>query len=50
MVEHAQRLAVFLNGDLLDENRNSITKQSISLYKEQVQLFGLRATRQSVTA
>ena len=50
MVEHAQRLAVFLNGDLLDENRNSITKRSISLYKEQVQLFGLRATRQSVTA
>ncbi len=50
MVEHAQRLAAFLNGELLDEHRNPITKQSISLYKEQVQLFGLRATRQSVTA
>ncbi len=50
MVEHAQRLAAFLNGDLLDENHNPISKQSISLYKEQVQLFGLRATRQSVTA
>jgi len=50
MVEHAQRLAAFLNGDLLDENHNSVTKQSISLYKEQVQLFGLRASRQSVTA
>ncbi|MDW3096413.1 MAG: cell division protein ZipA C-terminal FtsZ-binding domain-containing protein [Gammaproteobacteria bacterium] len=50
MVEHAQRLAAFLNGDLLDENHNPISKQSISLYKEQVQLFGLRATRQSATA
>ena len=50
MVEHAQRLAAFLNGDLLDEDHNSITKQSITVYKEQVQLFGLRATRQSVTA
>lgn len=50
MAEHAQRLAAFLNGDLLDENHNLITKQSISVYKEQVQLFGLRATRQSVTA
>jgi len=50
MVEHAQRLAAFLNGDLLDENHNLLSKQSISLYKEQVQLFGLRATRQSVTA
>jgi len=50
MVEHAQRLAAFLNADLLDENRNPVTKQSISIYKEQVQLFGLRATRQSVTA
>ncbi len=49
MVEHAQRLAAFLNGDLLDEDHNPITKQSISLYKEQVQLFGLRATRKSVT-
>ena len=43
MVEHAQRLAAFLNGDLLDEDRNTLTKQSISIYKEQVQLFGLRA-------
>ncbi|MFK7794577.1 MAG: cell division protein ZipA [Gammaproteobacteria bacterium] len=50
MAEHAQRLAAFLNGDLLDENHNLITKQSISVYKEQVQLFGLRATKQSVTA
>tara|TARA_R110002096_G_scaffold196030_13_gene378692 strand:+ start:642 stop:1418 length:777 start_codon:yes stop_codon:yes gene_type:complete len=50
MVEHAQRLAAFLNGDLLDENHNPLTRQSISVYKEQVQLFGLRATRQSVTA
>ncbi len=50
MVEHAQRLAAFLNGDLLDENHNPLTKQSISLYKEQVQLFGLRASRRSVTA
>lgn len=50
MTEHAQRLAAFLNGDLLDENRNPISKQSISSYKEQVQLFGLRATRQGVTA
>jgi cell division protein ZipA len=50
MVEHAQRLAAFLNGSLLDEDHNPITKQSITLYKEQVQLFGLRATRQSVTA
>ena len=50
MVEHAQRLAAFLNGDLLDEDHNQISKQSITLYKEQVQLFGLRATNQSVTA
>jgi cell division protein ZipA len=50
MVEHAQRLAAFLNGDLLDEDHNILSKQSISSYKEQVQLFGLRATRQSVTA
>ena len=50
MVEHAQRLAAFLNGELLDEDHNKLSKQSISLYKEQVQLFGLRATRQSVTA
>ena len=50
MVEHAQRLAAFLNGDLLDEDHNMLSKQSISLHKEQVQLFGLRATRKSVTA
>lgn len=50
MVEHAQRLAAFLNGDLLDENHNPVSKQSVSSYKEQVQLFGLRATRQTVTA
>lgn len=50
MTEHAQRLAAFLNGDLLDENRNPVSKQSISSYKEQVQLFGLRATRHSALA
>lgn len=50
MTEHAQRLAAFLNGDLIDENRNPVSKQSISSYKEQVQLFGLRATRHSATA
>ncbi len=50
MIEHAQRLAAFLNGELLDENRNTMTKQSISQYKEQVQLFGLRATRKTGTA
>ena len=50
MTEHAQRLAAFLNGDLLDENRNPVSKQSITSYKEQVQLFGLRATRQSASA
>ncbi len=49
MVEHAQRLAAFLNGDLLDEQRNPVTKQSISSYKEQVQLFGLRATRHTAS-
>ena len=43
MVEHAQRLSAYLNGDLLDENRNPLTKPTISLYKEQVQLFSLRA-------
>lgn len=50
MSEHAQRLAAFLNGDLLDENHNPVSKQSITLYKEQVQLFGLRATRHSASA
>ncbi len=50
MIEHAQRLATFLNGDLLDENRNPMTKQTISQYKEQVQLFGLRATKKTGTA
>ena len=49
MVEHAQRLAAFLNGDLLDEDRNTLTKQSISMYKEQVQLFGLRAGNKVAT-
>lgn len=44
MVEHAQRLAAFLNGDLLDKDRNPLTKQTISLYKEQVQLFSLRTS------
>ena len=50
MLAHAQRLAAFLNGDLLDENHNPVSQQSISSYKEQVQLFGLRATRQTVPA
>ena len=50
MLAHAQRLATFLNGDLLDENHNPVSQQSISSYKEQVQLFGLRATRQTVVA
>ncbi len=50
MAEHAQRLAAFLNGDLLDESRNPVSKQSITSYKEQVQLFGLRATRHSASA
>ncbi len=45
MVDHAQRLAAFLNGNLLDDNRNPLTKQTISLYKERVQLFSLRANR-----
>ena len=50
MIEHAQRLAAFLNGDLLDESRNPMTKQTISQYKEQVQLFGLRAAKKTGTA
>lgn len=45
MLEHAQRLATFLNGDLLDMNQSPLTNQAISQYKEQVQLFGLRASR-----
>jgi FtsZ-interacting cell division protein ZipA len=45
MLEHAQRLATFLNGDLLDTNQSPLTNQAISHYKEQVQLFGLRASR-----
>ena len=50
MVEHAQRLAAFLNGDLLDENRNPLTKQTISLCKERVQLFSLRSGTKAATA
>ena len=47
MCEHAQRLATFLNGDLLDQDQNVITTQAISHYKEQVQLFGLRVGKLS---
>ena len=49
MIEHAQRLATFLNGELLDMNQSPLTNGAISQYKEQVQLFGLRASR-SATA
>lgn len=49
MCEHAQRLATFLNGDLLDQDHNIMTTQAITHYKEQVQLFGLRAGRSSLT-
>ena len=45
MIEHAQRLATFLNGELLDKNQSPLTSQAISHYKEQVQLFGLRTAR-----
>ena len=45
MIEHAQRLATFLNGELLDKDQSPLTNQAISHYKEQVQLFGLRASR-----
>ena len=45
MIEHAQRLATFLNGELLDRDQSPLTNQAISHYKEQVQLFGLRASR-----
>ena len=45
MIEHAQRLATFLNGELLDMDQSPLTNQAISQYKEQVQLFGLRASR-----
>ena len=45
MSEHAQRLAIFLNGDLLDQDHNQMTAQALTHYKEQVQLFGLRASR-----
>lgn len=45
MIDHAQRLATYLNGDLLDRDRTPLTNQAISHYKEQVQLFGLRASR-----
>ena len=50
MVEHAQRLAAFLNGELLDEDRNPLSKQTISLYKERVQLFSLRASNKVANA
>lgn len=50
MVEHAQRLAAFLNGELLDEDRNPLSKQTISLYKERVQLFSLRASNKVASA
>lgn len=50
MVEHAQRLTAFLNGELLDEDRNPLTKQTISLYKERVQLFSLRTGNKVATA
>ena len=43
MLESAQRLATFLKGDLLDAQRNPLSKQMISHEKEQVQLFSLRA-------
>jgi len=49
MCEHAQRLATFLNGDLLDQDHNVMTTQAITHYKEQVQLFGLRVGRSSLT-
>jgi len=49
MCEHAQRLATFLNGDLLDQDHNIMTTQAITHYKEQVQLFGLRVGRSSLT-
>ncbi len=47
MCEHARRLATFLNGDLLDQDHNPVTAQTLSHYKEQVQLFGLRVGRLS---
>ena len=50
MLEHAQRIATFLNGDLLDQYRNPLTTQSISALKEQVQLFSLRADRKAALA
>lgn len=49
MVEHAQRIATFFNGELLDQDRNIVTNQALSLYKEQVQLFGLRALEKTIT-
>jgi len=49
MCEHAQRLATFLNGDLLDQDHNIVTTQAITHYKEQVQLFGLRVGRSPLT-
>jgi cell division protein ZipA len=50
MLEHAQRVATYLNGDLLDQNRNPLTPQYISALKEQVQLFSLRADRRTAIA
>lgn len=50
MLEHAQRIATYLNGDLLDQHRNPLTPQSISALKEQVQLFSLRADRKAAIA
>lgn len=50
MLEHAQRISTFLNGDLLDQHRNPLTAQSISELKEQVQLFSLRADRKTAIA
>ena len=45
MLDHAQRIATFLNGELLDQHRNPLTSQTISACKEQVQLFSLRAEK-----
>lgn len=50
MLEHAQRIATYLNGDLLDQQRNPLTSQSISVLKEQVQLFSLRAGKKAAIA
>ena len=42
MLNAAERLATFMNGTLLDENRTALSRQNISHLKEQVQLFSLR--------